>query len=149
MKESDCFIGLAPLIVNVDVSFFRLTNLKMSVSNFYRSVSNVSLPFSPSAAAATSGVANETTSTLKGDTSQQIPALTFQAATPLAIDHEEETTESGENVTPTRPEVVPLSDESSSDQNAPLGQLKAVNPSDKDQFQSKLDMANLAKNPVR
>ena len=29
-----------------------------------------------------------------------------------------------------------------------VGQLKAVNPSDKDQFQSKLGMANLIKNPV-
>lgn len=31
----------------------------------------------------------------------------------------------------------------------PIGQLKCVNPSDKDEFQSKLGMANLMKNPVR
>jgi hypothetical protein len=101
-----------------------MSNLKVTVSNFYRSVSNPSLPKFPS-----------------------LMANNKEQAESIATHTESKNTDNEEvqNQSLLQEKMSPASSHSVI---SAVGQVKTVSSSDKDQFQSKLDMANLAQNPV-
>ena len=105
---------------------YRMSNLKVSVSNFYRSVSNPSLPKFP------------------------LMANNKEQAESIATHTESKNTDNEEvqNQSPLQEKMSPASSHSVISSTRAVGQVKTVSSSDKDQFQSKLDMANLAQNPV-
>lgn len=106
---------------------YRMSNLKVTVSNFYRSVSNPSLPKFPS-----------------------LIANNKEQAERIATHTESKNTDNEEvqNQSLLQEKISPASSHSVISSTRAVGQVKTVSSSDKDQFQSKLDMANLAQNPV-
>jgi hypothetical protein len=104
--------------------FYRMSSLKLSVSNFYRNVSNGSLP------------------RLNSRSTEQIIADQLPKTTDTIF--EERPPQTSGYATPSSHYTV----RPHGDVSRPVSQLKSVTPSDKSQFQSKLGMASLAKNPV-
>ncbi|KAJ3344552.1 NIPA-like protein 3, partial [Kappamyces sp. JEL0680] len=104
--------------------FYRISSLKLSVSNLYKNVSNGSMP------------------RLSSRSSDQAMSVDQQPKGPVSDTITEERRAFGQATTSSVHTT-----RTHGDVSRPVSQLKSVTPSDKEQFQSKLGMASLIKNP--